>query len=162
MFCNHCGGALQAGQAFCPGCGRPVPAGPAPAPAPAVRGRVARHLSGLAIFWIVLSAFRLLGSGGVFVAGRFMRHAVFPDPFAAHFVPRIFPAIGMFLFAAAAIGFLCGFGLLQKYSWARILALVLGGLSLLDPPFGTALGIYTLWVLLPAQSEQEFTALARP
>ncbi len=166
MFCNHCGGAIQAGQNFCPGCGRPVPPGPsaaapAPGPAPAVRGRVARHLSALGLFWIVLSASRLLGSGGVFVFGRFIRHTPFPDPFAAHFVPRIFPAIGIFLFLSAALGFLCAIGLLQKYSWARMLALVLGGLNLLYPPFGTALGIYTLWVLLPAQSEQEFGALAR-
>jgi hypothetical protein len=27
-------------------------------------------------------------------------------------------------------------------------------------PFGTALGIYTLWVLLPAQSEEEFRHIA--
>jgi len=27
---------------------------------------------------------------------------------------------------------------------------------LINAPFGTALGIYTLWVLLPAQSEEEY------
>jgi hypothetical protein len=36
------------------------------------------------------------------------------------------------------------------------LALVLGFVNLIHIPFGTALGIYTLWVLLPAQSEREF------
>jgi hypothetical protein len=28
-------------------------------------------------------------------------------------------------------------------------------------PFGTALGIYTLWVLLPGDSEQEYRRLSR-
>jgi hypothetical protein len=28
-------------------------------------------------------------------------------------------------------------------------------------PFGTALGAYTLWVLLPAQSEQEYEQISR-
>jgi len=123
---------------------------------------VARHLSLLAILWIAISGFRLLGSGGVFFAGRMMHRVGYPDPFAAHFIPRLFPMLGGFLFLGALIGFLCGWGLLQKQSWARTLGIVLAAFSILDPPFGTALGIFTLWVLLPAQSEQEFSVLATP
>ena len=37
-----------------------------------------------------------------------------------------------------------------------MLALVLGFLALIDVPLGTALGVYTLWVLLPERSEEEF------
>ena len=159
MFCNHCGGTLQPAQDFCPSCGRPVVAS-AP-PATLARGRVARHLSLLAILWIAMSGFRLLGSGGVFFAGRFIRRAAFHGPFTSHFFPHLFPMIGGFLFVSALIGFVCGWGLLQKQSWARTLGMVLGAFSLLDPPFGTALGIYTLWVLLPARSEEEFSTLGR-
>jgi len=46
-------------------------------------------------------------------------------------------------------------------SWARMLAIVFGCFSLLDIPLGTALGIYTLWVLLPARSEEEYRQMAR-
>ena len=49
-----------------------------------------------------------------------------------------------------------------ELSWARILAIILAFLSLIHVPFGTALGIYTLWVLLPASSEQEYQRIARP
>jgi hypothetical protein len=28
-------------------------------------------------------------------------------------------------------------------------------------PFGTALGVYTLWVLLPAKSEEEYRQMER-
>jgi uncharacterized membrane protein YecN with MAPEG domain len=52
-------------------------------------------------------------------------------------------------------------GLFQRESWARILGLVLGFLALLRPPFGTALGIYTLWVLLPEHSSREYDRLSR-
>jgi hypothetical protein len=35
-------------------------------------------------------------------------------------------------------------------------------INILSIPFGTALGIYTLWVLMPDQSEAEYRAMARP
>jgi hypothetical protein len=39
-----------------------------------------------------------------------------------------------------------GIGLLAKQKWAMILALIMGCFNLLSFPFGTALGIYTIWV----------------
>jgi len=50
--------------------------------------------------------------------------------------------------------------LLQRENWARIFALVMGFIALLNVPLGTALGVYTLWVLLPSQSDDEYQALA--
>jgi hypothetical protein len=47
----------------------------------------------------------------------------------------------------ATPGIIAGFGLLARKNWARILAMILGGLHLLEVPIGTALGVYTLWVL---------------
>lgn len=66
MFCNHCGGRLEADQRFCASCGKPV--APVAAPTPPASGRLARHLSILAVFWIVISVFRLIGSGAVLAA----------------------------------------------------------------------------------------------
>jgi hypothetical protein len=40
------------------------------------------------------------------------------------------------------------------------LGIVLGFLVLIRIPFGTALGIYTLWVLLPESSAREYDAMA--
>jgi hypothetical protein len=64
--------------------------------------------------------------------------------------------------AMAVTGFLVGFGLLERRPWARSLAIVLAVIALLHPLLGTALGIYTLWVLLPAESEEEYRRTARP
>ena len=41
---------------------------------------------------------------------------------------------------------IAGIGLLAKQKWAMILALVMGCLNLFSFPFGTGLGIYTIWV----------------
>jgi hypothetical protein len=40
-----------------------------------------------------------------------------------------------------------------------VVALVLAFISLFNIPFGTAIGVYTMWVLLPGQSQQEYDAL---
>jgi hypothetical protein len=64
--------------------------------------------------------------------------------------------ISIVIVAKAAAGFLVGWGLLHREPWARILTIILAFLALFNVPFGTALGIYTLWVLLPAESDVEY------
>ena len=66
----------------------------------------------------------------------------------------------MLLVGTSLAGLAVGVGLLERRSWARVLAIVLGIISLIHMPFGTALGIYTLWVLMPAESEREYRRLA--
>jgi len=41
-----------------------------------------------------------------------------------------------------------------------IVLIVIGILAIFHPPFGTALGIYTLWVLLPADAAAEYDRLS--
>ena len=55
--------------------------------------------------------------------------------------------IGALIILFAIPSIVGGIGLIQRRSWSRILGIVLGGLHLLSIPFGTALGIYTLWAL---------------
>jgi predicted membrane metal-binding protein len=68
-------------------------------------------------------------------------------------------AVLVFIKAIACL--LAGWGLLQRDPWARLLTLVLAFVSLFYVPFGTALGVYTLWVLLPSKSEEEYEAQSR-
>jgi hypothetical protein len=69
--------------------------------------------------------------------------------------------IGVVLMACSIAGLATGWGLLERKPWARTLTIILGILALPNLPFGTALGIYTLWVLLPAESEAEYDNEAR-
>ncbi len=63
------------------------------------------------------------------------------------------------LAAVSAPSIVAGIGLLGFKPWARILTIVLSALHLVSIPFGTALGVYGLWVLLSAQSEALFRPL---
>jgi hypothetical protein len=41
-----------------------------------------------------------------------------------------------------------------------MLAIIIAIISLFKIPFGTVLGIYTLWVLVPSESAVEYEAIA--
>ncbi|MEO6258834.1 MAG: hypothetical protein ABIP63_00730 [Thermoanaerobaculia bacterium] len=56
--------------------------------------------------------------------------------------------IAGFLLLVSLPGLLVGWGLLRLRSWARILGIIFGALHLLSIPFGTALGIYAMVILL--------------
>jgi hypothetical protein len=50
------------------------------------------------------------------------------------------------LLAGSILGLITGWGLLQREPWARTLAIVMACSNMVHMPFGTFLGIYTLWV----------------
>ena len=57
---------------------------------------------------------------------------------------------------------LVGIPLRQRKSWARVVALLLGAVDLLLLPYGTALGLYTLWVLLNEKGRALFVVAPHP
>jgi hypothetical protein len=65
-------------------------------------------------------------------------------------------AISIMLIALCAPGIIAGIGILARKEWARILAVILAILHLLEFPFGTAFGGYALWVLFNPDAAAEF------
>ncbi len=65
------------------------------------------------------------------------------------------------LFVKAALALAAGVGLMQKASWGRWVAIVAGCLAIFHPVLGTALGIWTLVVLLNAPNAAGYEAMAR-
>jgi hypothetical protein len=69
--------------------------------------------------------------------------------------------IGFFVAVIVAIlsvpSIIAGWGLLKRKSWSRLLAIVIGALNILNFPFGTAIGIYTIWALTQSESQQLLT-----
>ena len=163
MFCDRCGTSLTDTQGYCPSCGKATKTGPPPpvfAPAPA-QNRVAGHVKSLGICWLLYSAFGLMGSW--FLTSFFPRFfdtwGWFPHfPFL---VGGLLRAVGWLLAVRGVLGLIAGWGLLDRQPWARMLAIVLGVLSLPRLLLGTALGIYTLWVLMPGDSEREYRQMTR-
>jgi hypothetical protein len=155
MFCDRCGNRLRDAQRFCDTCGKAV----GTVPLMPVQNRIGGHVRLLGILWIAISTFRLVP--GVFL-GTFFRHG---NPWLPMDMPRFFfplmSMLSMIFLATGVLGIIAGWGLLERRPWARMMAIVLGCVFLIDMPFGTALGIYTLWVLLPAGSEAEYRQMAR-
>ena len=103
--------------------------------------------------WL-LPCFALMSVGGLFRAG--FRPEFFPQAVAS------FPAmLGSGFLLVAAAGISIGWGLVERRPWARMAALVAAFLIVLRPPLGTALGVYSLWVLLSADAASEYARLAR-
>jgi len=155
MFCDRCGTRLHDQQRYCDACGKPVGS----VPLMPAQNRIGGHIRLLAILWIAISAFRLIP--GVFL-GAFFRHGMpwFPNDMPGFFFPMMH-TLSLLLLGTAVLGIVTGWGLLERRPWARMLAIVLGCIFLVDMPFGTGLGIYTLWVLLPAASEEEYRHISR-
>lgn len=68
-------------------------------------------------------------------------------------------ALVIFLLAVSLPGLITGIGLLKMRPWGRIAGIVLAVINLINIPFGTALGIYALWVLLNKETEQLFSGI---
>lgn len=178
MYCPHCGKLIQAGQNYCPECGKPVtpmpatsatPARPGSTSPPSVpplpptmarRSDLAWHVRVLGILWIIFGALRIVPAL-FFLSFTRVGIPFLPWQVRGWIAPVLVP-LGILFSVTAATGIIAGWGLLQRASWARVLALVLGIVALIHPPFGTALGIYTLWVLMPSQSEAEYRVLSSP
>ncbi|SRR5581483_2793611 len=156
MFCDACGTQLEDGARFCRSCGKQlggIPAMPA-------RSRMAGHFRLLGILWLAFSAFRLVPA---MVLYFFLRGGFFHSRIPVEVWPIAQPVISfvwLVMGLSAILGLIAGWALLDRRPWGRMLALIMGCIALLEVPFGTALGIYTLWVLLPAHSEQEYRRLS--
>ena len=87
--------------------------------------------------------------------------AIGPNPGAQIALP-IMAIIGsvivLFLLILSVPSIIAGIGLLYFKPWARIFALVISVLHLLNIPIGTALGIYGLWVLLSPEGQRCFSS----
>ena len=102
---------------------------------------------------IGLTVFLILGGVGAFVSAS----DTSPDSaVAAPILVIVGTFVCILLLILSLPSIIGGFGLLKFRPWARILTIVLSVLHLLNFPFGTALGIYGLWVLLNKDTERMF------
>ncbi len=117
----------------------------------------------LGLFWLAFSAFNTIGAIVLYVLANTLfahLHELGAPDAPTSFLRPLLSVVAVLLLAKAALGFFAGGGLLQHDRSARIIVLVLAFISMFtNIPFGTALGIYTMWVLLPAESEREYDAL---
>jgi hypothetical protein len=76
--------------------------------------------------------------------------------FAAGVTAAVFTALAIIAILWGAAHVVVGVPLRRHRPWARLMALMLGSVDLLLLPYGTALGVYALWVLLNEEGKALF------
>jgi hypothetical protein len=174
MVCQACGTPVADGVHFCSKCGAQVVAAQqvyAQPPMPMYLPRVQRHLQTLGILWCVFGVLRVIsGLVGMIFLRAMSTHNFGDDawmfggrwhgPFAPMWIGSLWPVIAITAVFAAALALIAGYGLLNRRPWGRVLAIIAGVLAMIKFPIGTALGIYTLWVLASGASGLEYDAIA--
>ena len=159
MFCTRCGRQMPDNENFCPSCGNQLKAA-AGTPLMPRQNRIAGHIRLLGILWLAVSTFRLVPGMILLI----MLDNGFPfraDPDIPPFIPKLLEMMGALFMTIGIAGIIVGIGLLMRKPWARLFSIVVGIFGLIEMPFGTALGIYTLWVLLPAESETQYRQMSQ-
>jgi hypothetical protein len=101
-------------------------------------------------FFLVLGLFLFLLLSGI---GLF---AASGDPDAPFILAMIGIFVGGLMVVMGLPGILAGWGLLKRKNWARVLALIVGVINIFNVPIGTAIGVYTLYVLLQPEAGAYF------
>ena len=172
MYCDGCGKPFNPGTRYCSVCGKQLTTGPAAAAAVSAAGagrsagdgRVRRNINLVAGFWLANGILRLMGVAWWMIFRRLIFDGGWPfgnwEPGFRSLLWGGMFSTGIFLAVFGVIHLPLAWGLYERQPWARVLAIVVACLALIRIPFGTALGIYTLWVLLPESSGREYDEMA--
>jgi hypothetical protein len=125
------------------------------------QSRLETHLRIVGILWMVIGALWLIPCMILMILSGVAGYAIpVSDMIGRHLGPAVLMIIGSFCLLIGAGGICIGWGLMQRQSWARVAAIILSVIAIFHPPFGTALGIYTLWVLLADEGGLEYQRMA--
>src|SRR5512146_48326 len=153
MYCSGCGQPMAPGQVVCPQCGHqsapPVP------PVPGFQFELENYASKihvLSIFWFIYAGLGFaLGIAGLTFAKAFFSGAMGPwvhGPMPFFMGPAFLHVMWVFILLRSLLAAAAGWGLMEHQQWGRLVAIIAAIFSLLKFPFGTAMGIWTLIVLL--------------
>jgi hypothetical protein len=114
------------------------------------------HVKIIGILWTVFGCISLIGAMVLFLILFGVSFFPHMEVEAATVLRIVGIALASFLALLGVPKIIGGIGLLKGQEWARILILVVSFLSLLNIPFGTALGVYSIVILLNKETAQLF------
>ena len=167
MFCQSCGNAVDEAARFCKSCGNVVPA-PATTPqmvAPDPLQVLSNHVRVMGILWLVYSIFHIVMAVWTLAFSHYFLPAMqeafarantpFPFPIF-RFMHMFYALTAVYGVATGILGIFAGVALLQRKRGARVLAIVAAFICVISIPFGTAIGVYTLVILLPGHAARGY------
>ena len=116
-----------------------------------------RHIKIVAVLYIALGGLGIVAA--LIVFGMLGGVPDFTTARNDHQAAMIVLLGGIALLAIVTVSvpsIVAGIGLLKFQSWARVLSIILSAIHLFNVPFGTALGIYGLWVMLQRETQPLF------
>jgi O-antigen/teichoic acid export membrane protein len=119
------------------------------------------HVTAVGALSIGLSILGILIGGFIFVLLAGIGFVV-QDEEAAPILAVVGFALGIFLFILSIPGIIGGIGLFKRKEWARILVLITSALHILNFPIGTAIGGYSIWVLVNPETIRLFNPIVPP
>jgi hypothetical protein len=141
---------------------------PPVAPMPGMEYELARYAGKvrvLGILWLVYAGVSLLlgiaamSFARAFFAGGFGPWANGHPMFPGWFGPALIHFAWIMLSLRAIVCAIAGWGLLERAQWGRIMAIIAAVVCLIKIPFGTALGVATLVILLGYRNSTLYDSL---
>jgi hypothetical protein len=114
-----------------------------------------KHINIVASLHIGLSILGILTGIFVFTILHFVGD-IAQDEQAQFILSIVSRALAGFIFFMSIPGLVAGIGLFKRKEWARILALIISVISLLNFPLGTAVGVYSIWALVNPEVVDQF------
>jgi membrane-associated protease RseP (regulator of RpoE activity) len=114
-----------------------------------------KHINIVAALQIGLSIFNLLIAFLIFTVLKLVGGFV-NEPNANTILSMVADIIGIVFIVLSLPGILAGMGLYKRKEWARILTMVLSVIEVFSFPFGTAIGIYSIWALTQPENVRAF------
>jgi len=113
------------------------------------------HVRVIGILAIVFGIMGLIGSAILFVAVA-GGGLISGDPMVIKITSIVAVTVSSLIGMLSIPEIIAGIGILKLQNWGRILGIVVAILNLMNIPFGTAFGVYALWVLLNSETEKIF------
>jgi hypothetical protein len=119
--------------------------------------KMKKHVTLAGSVQIGFSVLGLIAAVTVFVSISFARGFVGDDDVAQNVLSFISISLPLVIGVLSTLGVVGGVGLLVYKPWARYLVLIVAALGCLNIPFGTAKGVYIIWVLIQDETVKLFS-----
>jgi hypothetical protein len=120
-----------------------------------------KHVTIVGVLHIGLGAFAVLGALTalvLIVGGGLIGGLASKEPVVLGITAIIGTLIALWAAALSLPGIVGGIGVLRLKPWARYLVLVLSVFALFNIPIGTAVGVYSIWILAQDETAELFAS----
>ena len=120
-----------------------------------INSNMEKQINTVAVLQIGISIFNLLIALGLYSILKLIGGFI-DDPSAGMILSIIANIVATILVILSFPGIIAGLGLYKRKEWARILTILFSVIGIFNFPFGTAIGIYSIWVLVQPETVAAF------